>query len=354
MDHKNTNLSAVLRKAGDLVVENTEIPTPAENEVQLRMQAVGICGSDVHYWEHGQCGKFLLTSPMILGHEASGIVSAVGEKVTHLSVGDRVAIEPGIPCHLCSFCKEGRYNLCVDMKFNATPPVDGSLRQFYCHPADLCFKLPDHVSFEEGALLEPLSVAIHSCKRGSVGLGTKVLICGAGPIGLVSLLTAKAMGAEKVVITDIVESRLQVAKDLGADLTVLADIKDPNKMADKINNACNGWLPDVTIECSGAPTSLQTAVFATRPGGNIVTVGRGPRNVEVPIADASSREIDIKGVFRYVNCYPTALSMVANGLVDVKPLISHRFSLLESVKAFETAKTGAGGAIKVMIECGGS
>lgn len=351
MEEERTNLSAVLRKAGELVVENTAIPQPAKHEVQLQMKAVGICGSDVHYWVHGQCGKFLMRSPMILGHEASGVVSAVGEGVTTLAVGDRVAIEPGIPCYLCPFCKGGRYNLCVDMKFNATPPVDGSLRQFYCHPANLCFKLPDNVSCEEGALLEPLAVAVHSCNRGNVQLGSKVLICGAGPIGLVCLLTAKAMGAEKIVITDIQESRLQVARTLGADVTVLADIKDPVKMAEKINEACS-WLPDVTIECSGAPSSLQSAVFATKPGGNIVTVGRGPRNVEVPIADASSREIDIKGVFRYVNCYPIALQMVASGLVDVKPLISHRFPLTESVKAFEMAKSGAEGAIKVMIECG--
>ncbi|PIK47400.1 hypothetical protein BSL78_15734 [Apostichopus japonicus] len=344
------NLSAVLKKKDELVLEDTPTPQPGKNEVQLQMQAVGICGSDVHYWTHGEIGDFIVRKPMILGHESSGIVSAIGEGVTHLKVGDRVAIEPGVPCRMCSFCKDGRYNLCPEMSFCATPPIDGSLRRFYCHAADFCYKLPDHVTLEEGALLEPLSVGVHACKRAGVTLGSNVLVCGAGPIGLVCLLTAKAMGAAVVGITDIAENRLEVAKKIGADFTFKVDTKDCREMAKKIQSSL-GQQPDVTIECSGAPASVQTGIFSTKSGGVLVLVGLGPSEITIPIVDASVREVDIRGIFRYANCYPTALAMVASGKVDAKPLITHHFPLKKTLEAFETAKTGAGGAIKVMIHC---
>eukprot|EP00057_Strongylocentrotus_purpuratus_P023238 XP_011677712.1 PREDICTED: sorbitol dehydrogenase-like [Strongylocentrotus purpuratus] len=344
------NLSAILRSTGNLVLEDTSIPQPTENEVQIQMHAVGICGSDVHYWTHGRIGDFIVNAPMILGHEASGIVSAVGSKVTSLKVGDRVAIEPGVPCRLCNFCKGGRYNLCPDMAFCATPPIDGSLRRYYCHAADFCYKLPDHVSLEEGALLEPLSVGVHACKRAGVTIGSKVLICGAGPIGLVNLMTAKAMGASSVVITDLEQNRLDVASKLGADHAIRVDTKDVQELVKRIHSAL-GEEPSITIECTGAPPSSQTGIFATRSGGVLVLVGLGPPEISLPVVNAAVREVDIRGIFRYVNCYPTALEMIASGKIDAKPLITHHFKLAESLKAFETAKTGEGGAIKVMIHC---
>jgi len=288
----------------------------------------------------------------VLGHEAAGIVEKVGKNVKNLKAGDRVAIEPGVPCRMCDHCKKGRYNLCPDVVFCATPPYDGNLCRYYTHAADFCFKLPDHVSLEEGALLEPLSVGVHACTRAGVTLGTTVLVTGAGPIGLVSLLVAKSMGASKVIVTDLVEGRLEVAKSLGADFTLKVNPSDdPAQLAQKIKGFLDGELVDVTIECTGAESSLKLAISGTKSGGVAVVVGMGPATVNIPIVDALVREVDIRGIFRYVNCYPKALALVASGKVDVKRLITHHFKLEETLQAFETSRTGAGGAIKVMIHC---
>ncbi|CAL1539660.1 unnamed protein product [Lymnaea stagnalis] len=343
------NLTAILYEKDDLRLEDLPVPEPGQGEVLLEMKEVGICGSDVHYWTHGRIGDFVVKAPMILGHEASAVVSKLGPGVTNLKEGDRVAIEPGVPCRLCNYCKSGRYNLCLDMKFCATPPYHGNLARYYVHAADFCFKLPDHVSFEEGALLEPLSVGVHATNRAGVGLGNTVLVCGAGPIGLVNILTAKAKGASLICVTDIDESRLKVAKEIGADFAIKVTSGDPQVVAQAIEEAV-GDKVDITIECSGAAKSIQTAVYATKSGGVVVLVGLGQDLVEVPVVNAGVREVDIRGIFRYVNCYPTALAMVASGRVNVKPLITHRFKLEEAVKAFEAAKRGEG--IKVMISCG--
>jgi len=332
-------------------MEQRPIKKPGRNEVLIRIHSVGICGSDVHYLVNGCIGDFVVKAPMVLGHESSGVVAEVGEGVQHLKPGDRVAIEPGVPCRTCQYCKGGEYNLCPDIEFCATPPYDGTLARYYTHAADFCYKLPDHVSFEEGALLEPLSVAVQACRRAKITLGDRVLICGAGPIGLVNLLTAKAMGAAKICITDIDEHRLKVAKTLGADMTYLIGKKDPRTLAEDIAQQFDGSRPDKTIECSGAEPSIQLAIYATKSGGTIVLVGLGPAEIRLPIVNAAVREVDIRGVFRYANCYPVALAMVASGTIDVKPLVTHRFKLEETLKAFETAKTGADHAIKVMIKC---
>jgi L-iditol 2-dehydrogenase len=345
------NLTAILYKKGDLRLENRPIPEPKDGQVQIRMVAVGICGSDVHYLVNGAIGDFVVKAPMVIGHEAAGVVSKLGKNVKNLKVGDRVAIEPGVPCRYCDFCKGGRYNLCKDIFFCATPPDDGNLSRYYCHDADFCFKLPDHVSLEEGALLEPLSVGVHACRRAGVSLGDTVLICGAGPIGLVNLLVAKSMGASKVIITDIAENRLGVAKEMGADFTVLIKPGQGAEETAKIVVETLGQQPDITLECSGAESSIKLAILATQSGGVVTLVGCGPPEVKVPIVNAATREVDIRGIFRYANCYPAALALVASGKVNVKRLITHNYKLEETLEAFETSRTGAGGAIKVMIHC---
>ncbi|XP_028999900.1 sorbitol dehydrogenase [Betta splendens] len=343
------NLCVVLRSKGDLRLENCAVPEPGPNEVLLQMHSVGICGSDVHYWQHGRIGDFVLTKPMVLGHEAAGRVVKVGSAVKHLQVGDRVAIEPGVPRDMDEFFKNGRYNLSPSIFFCATPPDDGNLCRYYKHNASFCYKLPDNVTYEEGALIEPLSVGIHACRRAGVTLGSTVLICGAGPIGLVSLLVAKAMGASQVVITDLSAERLAMAKDVGADFQLPVRRGDePQQLARSVAHLL-GTQPHIAIECTGAESSIQTAIYATRSGGVVVLVGLGPEMVTVPLVNAAVREVDIRGVFRYCNTWPMAIAMLAAGKVDVKPLVTHRFPLEQAVQAFETTRQGVG--IKVMLKC---
>ncbi|XP_076249409.1 sorbitol dehydrogenase [Calliopsis andreniformis] len=345
------NLTAILYGINDIRLEQTPIEEPDQDEVLLEMACVGICGSDVHYLVNGRIGDFVVREPMIIGHEAAGTVVKVGKNVTNLKVGDRVAIEPGVSCRTCKFCKEGRYNLCKDMVFCATPPVHGNLRRYYKHAADFCFKLPDNVSLPEGALLEPLSVGVHACKRANVGIGSKVLILGAGPIGLVTLLVAKAMGASKIVITDLVQSRLNIAKKFGANETLLVTRDNSEtEVVEKIRELF-GEEPDKTIDASGAQSSIRTAILATKSGGMVVLVGMGAPEVKLPLINALVREVDIRGVFRYANDYADALDLLASNKIDVKPLITHNYKLEETVQAFETSKSGKDDVIKVMIHC---
>ncbi|XP_020864950.1 sorbitol dehydrogenase isoform X1 [Phascolarctos cinereus] len=345
---KTDNLSVVVHGPGDLRLENYPIREPGPNEVLLKMHSVGICGSDVHYWQHGRIGDFVVKKPMVLGHEASGTVVKVGSSVKHLVPGDRVAIEPGVPREFDEFCKIGRYNLSPTIFFCATPPDDGNLCRFYIHNADFCYKLPHNVTFEEGALVEPLSVGIYACRRGEVTLGSRVLVCGAGPIGMVTLLIAKAMGASQVIVTDMISSRLEKAKECGATWTLQVNKEGPQEIASKIESLL-GNKPDITIECTGAQPCIQTGIYATRSGGTIVLVGMGSEMATVPLLHAAIREVDIRGVFRYRNTWPMAISMLESKLVNVKPLVTHRFPLEKAQEAFEVSKKGIG--LKVMLKC---
>jgi len=338
------NQAAVLRKVNDLVLESRPMPVPKPHEVLLAMKSVGICGSDVHYWVEGRIGSFVVEAPMVVGHESAGQVVQVGSDVKHLKAGDRVTIEPGVPCKSCHYCKVGRYNLCPDVKFMATPPYDGSIANFIVHDASFCYKLEDHVSYEEGAMCEPLSVGIHACGRANIQIGAKVLIMGAGPIGLVSLLSARASGATKITIVDLKPERLEMAKKLGADGVILATAN----IAEEIEKQNLGPI-DVSIECSGAQPALKSALAATRPGGVVVLVGMGSKEITLPLVEAAAREVDIRGVFRYANTYPKALALITSGQIDVKPLITHRFNMNDVVKAFQVSKDMSDGCIKVMI-----
>lgn len=303
----------------------------------------------MHYWQHGRIGDFVLKQPMVLGHEASGRVVKVGSAVTHFKAGDRVAIEPGVPREMDEFFKSGHYNLSPSIFFCATPPDDGNLCRYYKHSANFCYKLPDSVTFEEGALIEPLSVGIHACRRAGVTLGSVVFVCGAGPIGLVSLLAAKAMGASQVVISDLSSERLAKAKDMEADFLLPVRKEDtPQELAKKVH-AMLGCMPQITIECTGVESSMQTAIYATRSGGVVVLVGLGAEMTTVPLVNASVREVDIRGVFRYCNTWPMAIAMLAAKKVNVKPLVTHRFPLEQAVQAFETTHKGLG--VKVMLKC---
>ncbi|CAK9804355.1 Sorbitol dehydrogenase [Anthophora plagiata] len=345
------NLTAILYGINDIRLEQTPIEEPEKDEVLIQMGCVGICGSDVHYLVNGRIGDFVVREPMIIGHESSGVVVKLGQNVKNLKVGDRVAIEPGVSCRMCKFCKEGRYNLCKDMVFCATPPIHGSLRRFYKHAADFCFKLPDHVTLAEGALLEPLAVGVHACKRGNISIGSKVLILGAGPIGLLSLLVAKSMGASKIVLTDLTQSRLDLAKKLGADSTLLLRNEDSETEIVRKIYELFGEEPDKTIDACGAQSTIRLAILATKPGGVAVLVGMGASEVKIPLINALVKEVDIRGVFRYANDYSDGLELLATRKIDVKPLITHNYKIEDTVQAFETSKSRQSDVVKVMIHC---
>ncbi|KDP22337.1 hypothetical protein JCGZ_26168 [Jatropha curcas] len=345
------NMAAWLLGVDNLKIQPFKLPPLGPYDVRVRMKAVGICGSDVHYLKTLRLADFVVKEPMVIGHECAGIIDEVGSEVKHLVRGDRVALEPGISCWRCNLCKEGRYNLCPEMKFFATPPVHGSLANQVVHPADLCFKLPDNVSLEEGAMCEPLSVGVHACRRANVGPETNVLIMGAGPIGLVTLLAARAFGVPRIIVVDVDDYRLSVAKDLGADgiVKVSTNIQDVAEEVALIHKAMETGV-DITFDCAGFNKTMSTALGATKQGGKVCLVGMGHNEMTVPLTSAATREVDVIGVFRYKNTWPLCLEFLKSGKIDVKPLITHRFgfSQKEVEEAFETSARG-GSAIKVMF-----
>lgn len=349
----STNTAAVLYGVNDLRVEPFPLAKDVPDaSVRVQMKAVGICGSDVHYLKHGKIGSFVVTSPMVIGHESAGVVVAVGRDVKGLAVGDRVALEPAVPCWGCSAAREGRYNLDPDIRCFATPPYHGSLANFVDHPADFCYKLPDNVSLEEGAFCEPLSVGVHACRRGQVSPGKTVLILGAGPIGLVSLLSARAFGADTIIITDIKQHNLDVAHRLGADHTVLiSPTLTGEEAAEEIQQKVPGSI-QVVVDCAGFQQTLVTALHAVSPGGRVVLVGMGQDHVEIPSTLISVKEIDLCGSFRYCNTYPLCIKLLQSKKVDVMPLITHRFGFKpeQVAAAFKAAsELDSSGAIKVMF-----
>lgn len=345
--------AAVLHGVHDLRVEDVPAPgRPARGEVQVEINKVGICGSDVHYWEHGRIGDFVVRAPMILGHECAGTVVEVGEAVLDLAVGDRVAIEPGVPrlstplSHF--YMKRGEYNLCPDIFFFATPPDHGSFCGLVNHRADFCFKLPENVSLEEGAMIEPLSTGIYASRVAPIITGDTVVITGAGPIGLMNVLTARASGAAHIIVSDMVASRLEVARQIGATQTVRGGAEELKAAA---REATAGRGADVCIECAGHPSALNACIGAARAGATVVLIGMPPGNTaEVNINDLIVREIKLRPIFRYNNTFPTGVSLLASGRVDVKPLISKRFSLAEVPSAFEYVVQNRETCVKAIVD----
>ncbi|KAM7494545.1 hypothetical protein LguiB_029154 [Lonicera macranthoides] len=350
-DGEGDNMAAWLLGVNNIKIQPFNLPSLGPHDVRVAMKAVGICGSDVHYLKKMRCGDFIVKEPMVIGHECAGIIEEVGTEVKHLVAGDRVALEPGISCWRCNLCKEGSYNLCTEMRFFATPPIHGSLANKIVHPADLCFKLPDNVSLEEGAMCEPLSVGVYACRRGNVGPEKNVLVIGAGPIGLVTMLAARAFGAPRIVIVDVDDERLSVAKKLGANgvVKVSTDKQDIAAEVEKIHKAMGAEV-NVSFDCVGFDKTMSTALTATNPGGKVCLVGMGHSEMNVPLTPAAAREVDIVGIFRYKNTWPLCIEFIRSGKIDVKPLITHRFGFSEKEvqEAFETSARG-GNAIKVMF-----
>ncbi|TDL29456.1 xylitol dehydrogenase [Rickenella mellea] len=364
----SNNKSFVLRGIEDVVYEERPIPEINDDEVLVEVKKTGICGSDVHYLVAGRIADFVVEKPMVLGHESSGIIAKAGAKVKSLKPGDRVALEPGATCHICDDCKRGRYELCPDIVFAATPPYDGTLARYYRLPADVAYKLPDNLSLEDGAMMEPLSVAIHSVSNiGQVRANQKVAVFGCGPVGLLCMAVAKAMGASRIIAVDIVQSRLEFAKEYAATDVFLPPAAETGESKMAFSKRASELLKkkfgiedrgpsaiDVVIDASGAEVCIQMSIFLAKAGGTFVQVGMGNAEVQIPITLVLTKELSIKGSFRYgPGDYPLAIALVAQGKIDLKPLVTHRFQFDDAITAFNTTRKGKSedgkGVIKAII-----
>ncbi|KAH8833012.1 chaperonin 10-like protein [Flagelloscypha sp. PMI_526] len=348
------NIAAFYNPAHEIHLVKKPKPTPGPGQVLLHVRATGICGSDVHFWKHGRIGESMVVRDECgSGHESAGEVIEIGEGVTQWKKGDRVAIEAGVPCSKasCEFCLIGKYNACPDVVFFSTPPYHGTLTRYHLHPAQWLHKLPDSVSFEEGSLCEPLAVALAGIERSGLRLGDPVLITGAGPIGLVTLLSARAAGATPIVITDVIQSRLDFAKTLVPSVkTVLIERGlSPQECAVQIKEAAGVGLT-VALECTGFEPSIQTAIYSLKFGGTVMIIGLGKSEQTFPFMHLAANEIDVRLLYRYANQYPKAIRLVGGGLINLKPLVTHRFKLEDAVSAFHIAADPTQGAIKVQIQ----
>ncbi len=317
----------VLTDIGQLTMEDRDVPQVQHDEVLIKVAAVGVCGSDVHYYREGRLGNFTVENPLILGHELSGTIVAVGSEADPARVGQRVAVEPQRPCGKCQQCRRGQYNLCRRMEFYATPPIDGAFAEYVVIQDAFAHDLPDSVSFEIGALLEPLSVAVTSVRKARLTPGSSVLIAGAGPIGIICAQTARAFGAARVVVTDVVRERRENALSHGA-----TEVLDPISQAGELE----ALEVDAFIDASGSPRAVDAGIRSLRPAGTAVLVGLGHSTMDLPVEEIQNLELIVTGVFRYVETWPAAIHLVSSGLVDLGSLITGRFSLEDAAAALES------------------
>ncbi|MGX1696386.1 NAD(P)-dependent alcohol dehydrogenase [Microbacterium keratanolyticum] len=319
-----------------LTVADRAVPAPAADEVLIRVASVGVCGSDTHYFTHGRIGPFVVEQPLVLGHEASGVIVAVGEGVDAARIGSRVSIEPQRACRVCEQCKKGAYNLCPEMQFFATPPIDGAFAEYVTIQSDYAHDIPDSVSAHAAALMEPLSVGIWACQKAGVTAGSRVLIAGAGPIGLVTAQVARAFGATEIIITDISEERLAVAAQHGAMRALHA------------SESVEEMTVDAFIDASGAGPAIRAGIPTVKPGGRIVLVGLGADELTLPVNLLQNRELWLTGVFRYANTWPLAIELVAAGRVNLDALVTHTFGLDDVENALMAGRIP--GALKAVVE----
>ncbi|HEU5140529.1 MAG TPA: NAD(P)-dependent alcohol dehydrogenase [Bacillales bacterium] len=339
--------AAVLNRTFDIELKELDVPEVRDDEVLVKVIAVGVCGSDVHYYEHGRIGPYVVEEPIILGHECSGIVVDTGKDVSRFVKGDRVAVEPGVTCGRCEYCKIGRYNLCPKVEFLATPPVDGAFVQYIRHREDFLYPIPDHLSFETALLNEPFSVGIHAAKRADLHPGSSVAIMGMGPVGLMAVAAAKAFGATNIIVADLEENRLEAGKKLGASHAIHIRKEDPGQ---RIKELTSNRGVDVAFETAGHPAALKSALSSVKRGGKLAIVGLPPQDevgVNVPLI--SSYEIDIYGVFRYANTYPEGIEFLSSDLIDADFLITDRYALQDTKQALEQARTNKSESLKVIV-----
>lgn len=328
----------------DFPIERDEVL--GAHDVRIKLHTVGICGSDVHYFTHGAIGDFVVREPMILGHEASGTVIETGSAVTTLKAGDRVCMEPGIPDPNSRATRLGLYNIDPAVRFWATPPVHGVLRPTVVHPEAFTFKLPDNVSFAEAAMVEPLAVGVHAATKAQVKPGDVALVIGAGPIGLVTALSALAAGCARVYISDIDDTKLELAASLGAIIPINAARED---VTAKVTAGTEGWGAEIIFECSGSPRAAAMIFDPLAPGGRVVFIGLQQHPIQYDVGKATVREARVEHVFRYAHVFPRCVAMLSSGSIDVKPLITRTFAFEDSVHAFEIAASAPKGEVKLQI-----
>jgi len=340
--------AARLHGPRDLRLEEIPRPELRAGELLIRVRAVGICGSDVHYYLDGGIGTERVTEPHVLGHEFAGEIVALGPGVEGPPVGTRVAVDPAIPCGRCEFCLEGNPNVCPQIRFRSTPPAGGSMCEFVAHPASLVFPLPERLDFADGAMLEPLGVAIHSVDLGKLRPGDTVAVLGCGPIGLLIIQVARLAGARAVYATDLIPERLAMAERLGANAVLQAEEADPVAWADELTG---GRGLDVVFEAAWAAETVAQAMDMAKPGGRVVLVGIPSEDrLTFPASVARRKGLTIKLVRRMKHTYPRAMALVEQGLVDVRSLITHRFPLAAAREAFELVAARADGVIKALLE----
>jgi D-xylulose reductase len=342
----------VLERQHELALRDIDLPQAVgPGQVGIRIHTVGVCGSDVHYYTHGRIGPFVVKAPMVLGHEAAGTIVEVGEGVTHLEVGDRVCMEPGIPDPNSKASRLGMYNVDPAVSFWATPPVHGVLTPYVVHPANYTFKLPDNVSFAEGAMVEPFAVGMQAAAKARITPGDTAVVLGAGPIGTMVAIAALAGGCSRAVVADFAQPKLDIAAKYQGVIPVNIA---KQSVAGEIARLTDGWGADVVFECSGSPRAWETIMELPRPGGTIVAVGLPVAPVGFDIATASTREIRIETVFRYAHQYERAIALMGSGRVDLKPLISATFDFEQSIEAFERAAEARPADVKLQIRMDGA
>jgi D-xylulose reductase len=340
----------VLERKGELAIRDIDLPREVgSNDVRIAIHTVGVCGSDVHYYTHGAIGSFVVRDPMVLGHEAAGTVTEIGAEVKALKVGDRVCMEPGVPNMASRASKLGIYNVDPDVRFWATPPIHGVLTAEVVHPAAFTYKLPDNVSFAEGAMIEPFAVGMQAATRAGITPGDVAVVIGCGPIGIMTAIAALAGGCSRVIISDLSAPKLAIAGQYAGITPV--NITEAS-LAETVADATDGWGADIVFEASGSPRAYQGIFDLLRPGGTLVLVGLPVEPVAFDIPAAIFKEAHIETVFRYANNFDRAVNLIASGKVDLKPLITDTYAFADSIAAFERAAKGLAEDVKLQIRLG--
>jgi len=331
----------------DLRFQKYDIPVPKPDEALVRIKSVGICGSDIHIYQDGRIGPYIIKEPLILGHECSGEIIEVGSNVRNLRVGDKVIFEPGYPCGKCWYCRHGKYNNCKNVTFMATPPYNGSMVEFMTWPANYLYKMPKDMSFQEGALIEPFCVGLQSARRADFNFGANLVILGSGPIGLMILEAVKTLGAGEIIVVDVIPNRLEMAKKMGADYVINAKENDVEK---KVKELTSGEGVNFVFEAAGTAKTFNQSVYLARQGGKVILTGIiQENNIPMPMGTIIFRDIDIIPIFRYYNVFEEAINLVAHKRANILPIKTHEYPFEKALEAFETAEKNKEEALKVII-----